>query len=58
MTGEKVSADFVLEELSFQLERPVMWKDTVLMIKELGVASEFIEFGPGEVLTKLNKYIV
>lgn len=58
MNGEKISVDFILEELSFQLERPVRWSETISMINRQNPNAQFKEFGPGETLTRLNKYII
>ncbi len=58
MNGEKISADFILEELSFQLERPVRWYETISMMHQRAPNAQFKEFGPGETLTRLNKYII
>lgn len=58
MNGEKVLTDFVLEELSFQLERPVRWYETISLILKENPKAKFKEFGPGEVLTRLNKGIL
>ena len=39
-----------------QLEKPVLWKKSILEMKEYGVES-FLEVGPGKVLQGLNKRI-
>jgi [acyl-carrier-protein] S-malonyltransferase len=47
----------IKDALVFQLTHGVRWRESVLMLKTLG-AEEFIEIGPGSVLTGLCKRIV
>jgi [acyl-carrier-protein] S-malonyltransferase len=47
----------VRAELAATLTRPVRWRETVLALHEAG-AREFVEVGPGDVLTKMNKRIL
>ena len=44
-------------ELAAALTKPVRWRETVLALHDAGVR-EFVEVGPGQVLTKLNKRIL
>ena len=45
------------EELARALVRPVRWRETVLALQAAG-ATQFVETGPGRVLTKLVRRIV
>jgi [acyl-carrier-protein] S-malonyltransferase len=47
----------VRAELAATLTRPVRWRETVLALHEAG-ARDFVETGPGDVLTKMNKRIL
>jgi malonyl CoA-acyl carrier protein transacylase len=47
----------VRAELAATLTRPVRWRETVLALHEAG-AREFVEVGPGDVLSKMNKRIL
>jgi [acyl-carrier-protein] S-malonyltransferase len=47
----------VRAELAGALVKPVRWRETVLALHEAG-AREFVEAGPGAVLTKMNKRIL
>jgi malonyl CoA-acyl carrier protein transacylase len=47
----------VREELAGALTRPVRWRETILALHEAG-ARDYIEAGPGSVLTKMNKRIL
>jgi len=49
-------AEQVREALARQLWQPVRWRETILSLVEYGV-SRFIECGPGELLTELNRFI-
>lgn len=55
--NEKMDTNYMIEILGFQLVRPVEWVKTILHLKSLG-AKEFVEIGPSEVLTRLNKQII
>ena len=48
--------DRAVRNLSDQLTHPVRWQDSICFLLEQGVI-EFIETGPGEVLTKLTRNI-
>ena len=50
-SGQKIKSSLVK-----QLERPVLWKKSILEMKKYGVES-FLEVGPGKVLQGLNKRI-
>ncbi|MCX8103850.1 MAG: ACP S-malonyltransferase [Candidatus Bipolaricaulota bacterium] len=57
VSGEPETDPQRLQELlTRQITAPVRWTEYVLRLKSLGV-TRFIEVGPGEVLTKLNKRI-
>jgi [acyl-carrier-protein] S-malonyltransferase len=47
----------VREELAGALTKPVRWRETILALHEAG-AREWVEAGPGAVLTKMNKRIL
>ncbi|KVE32705.1 ACP S-malonyltransferase [Burkholderia sp. TSV86] len=53
LDGALYRDDDLIERLSAQLCGSVMWRDSVLRMRALGV-TRFIEVGPGDVLTKLN----
>ena len=53
----KSSKDDIIDAVCKQVHSPVMWTDTINNIGKLGV-SVFIEIGPGNVLTGLNKRIL
>ncbi len=55
--GQKMDVDYMVEILGFQLVRSVKWMETILHLVSLGV-KEFVEIGPSEVLTRLNKQIL
>jgi len=46
----------IFELLINQVDHPVLWKQSILSLLEMG-HSTFIEFGPGKVLSGLNKRI-
>ena len=56
--GEEISSKFMIEELSYQLVRPVRWYQTVLSLYKKYSNVTFVELGPGSVLTSLNNYIL
>jgi malonyl CoA-acyl carrier protein transacylase len=47
----------VRAELAATLTSPVRWRETILAMHEAG-ARDFVEVGPGDVLTKMNKRIL
>jgi malonyl CoA-acyl carrier protein transacylase len=47
----------VRDELAAALTRPVRWRETVLALHDAG-ARDFVEVGPGQVLTRMNKRIL
>jgi malonyl CoA-acyl carrier protein transacylase len=47
----------VRAELAAALTSPVRWRETVLALREAGVG-EFVDVGPGKVLSRLNKRIL
>jgi [acyl-carrier-protein] S-malonyltransferase len=47
----------VRAELAATLTRPVRWRETILALHEAGVR-DFVEVGPGDVLSKMNKRIL
>ena len=47
----------VRAELAAAVIKPVRWRETVLALRAAG-AAEFVETGPGKVLTRLNKRIL
>ena len=51
------SADHIHSSLIRQLPSPVQWEETILYMKKAGI-QQFIEIGPGKVLTGLVKRIV
>lgn len=55
--GSPLLDDFILEELSFQLIRPVRWMQTITAIRERYPNVTFQEVEPGNVLTNLNRNI-
>lgn len=56
-SGQLVDAEHLLEELVFQLVKPVRWWQTVAYLARAGYET-FDEVGPGDVLTKLNTRIL
>lgn len=50
-------ADSIRQALAEQLYRPVRWVDTILNLKSQYGATAMVEFGPGKVLTGLNRRI-
>lgn len=56
-TGQVVGAEHLLEEMVYQLVRPVRWWQTVRHLAGAGHTT-FHEVGPGTVLTRLNETIL
>jgi malonyl CoA-acyl carrier protein transacylase len=56
--AEVVSLPFLLEELSFQLIKPVRWFQTIEYLKKKYQNIEFIEIGETNILTNLNHKIL
>lgn len=56
-TGQVVSPARLLEEMAFQLVKPVRWWQTVAHLARTG-ATTFHELGPGTVLTDLTRKIL
>jgi malonyl CoA-acyl carrier protein transacylase len=56
-SGQILDAEHLLEEMVFQLVKPVRWWQTVAYLARAGHRT-FDEVGPGSVLTKLNKRIL
>ncbi|MFD9737604.1 ACP S-malonyltransferase [Umezawaea sp. NPDC059074] len=56
-TGQVVGSARLLEEMAFQLVRPVRWWQTVAHLARAG-ATAFHEIGPGTVLTDLTRKIL
>lgn len=55
-TRPLTEAGALAEELETQIVSPVLWSDSVIVMRDAGV-SEMIEFGPGRVLTTLLRRI-
>lgn len=55
--GTHSSAEMIRALLTEQLYSPVRWSDTICFLRDQGV-KDFVECGPGKVLTGLNKRIV
>ena len=51
-----INLKIIQQNLIKQLERPVLWLNTILEMDNNGI-TEFIEVGPGKVLKGLNKRI-
>ena len=57
VTGSEVSSSIVLKELLVkQIENRVRWRESVIYMTQKGV-NQFIEIGPGKVLSGLIKRI-
>ncbi|MFI1358017.1 ACP S-malonyltransferase [Streptomyces sp. NPDC020898] len=56
-SGRSLGADHLLEEMVFQLVKPVRWWQTVVYLARTGHKT-FDEVGPGRVLTKLTTEIL
>lgn len=57
-SGCKVTLEYLLEELSFQLIRPVRWLHTVRYLSRCYPSLTFEEVGPGRVLSQFNIKII
>lgn len=55
-TGSLLDPKYILETLGFQLVKSVRWVKTIKTLMSMSV-NTFIEVGPGEILTRLNKKI-
>ncbi|MBN2702284.1 MAG: ACP S-malonyltransferase [Methylohalobius sp. ZOD2] len=55
--GTHAAPEVIRALLAEQLYSPVRWSDTIRFLRDQGV-QEFVECGPGKVLTGLNKRIV
>ncbi len=56
-SGHIVDSQHLMEEMTYQMVRPVRWWQTVAHLAEHG-STRFVEIGPGTVLTKLNAKIL
>lgn len=54
---QPIKNDYILETLGYQLVRGVQWYQTILNLQSRGVRN-FVELGPGDILTRLNKKIL
>jgi malonyl CoA-acyl carrier protein transacylase len=52
-SGEIVRHEYLLEEMAFQLTKPVRWAQTIAACKARWPALTFDEVGPGRILTRL-----
>ena len=50
------NATAIRDNILNQLENPVLWCDTILNLKQMGI-TDFYEVGPGKVLKELNRQI-
>jgi len=50
------NATAIRDNILNQLENPVLWCDTILVLKQMGI-TDFYEVGPGKVLKGLNRLI-
>lgn len=57
-SGEILGAEHLIEEISFQLVKPVRWLQTVRSILQRFSDVAFTELGPGRVLTNLQEKIL
>ena len=51
-----INAAVIRDNILNQLENPVLWCDTILNLKQMGI-TDFYEVGPGKVLKGLNRRI-
>jgi malonyl CoA-acyl carrier protein transacylase len=56
-TAQELENNYILETLGYQLVRGVQWYQTILNLQSRGVRN-FVELGPGDILTRLNKKIL
>ncbi|MGL4487460.1 MAG: ACP S-malonyltransferase [Yersinia sp. (in: enterobacteria)] len=56
-SGEVLGAEHLLEEIGFQLVKPVRWSQTLQRLLRDYPQAEFRELGPGKVLTNLQTKI-
>jgi malonyl CoA-acyl carrier protein transacylase len=56
-SGERIHGEYLIEELGFQLTKPVRWMQTVVALRERHPDIVFEEVGPGRVLTGLDSKI-
>lgn len=56
-TGEILSLSHLIEELAYQLIKPVRWRHVISNLKKKEPTFQFKEIGPGNVLTSLNRQI-
>ncbi|PHM67146.1 acyltransferase domain-containing protein [Xenorhabdus sp. KJ12.1] len=56
-SGETLTTDFLLEEMGFQLVKPVRWFHTIQRLINDFPQAEFREIGPGKVLTGIHSKI-
>jgi malonyl CoA-acyl carrier protein transacylase len=57
-SAQSLDAGHLVEELGFQITKPVRWMQTVRALRSRYDAIRFEEVGPGRVLTKLNTHIL
>lgn len=55
--GGLISENHLLEELTYQLIKPVRWQQTINYLLQNYPDAKFQELGPGKVLTSLNQHI-
>ena len=58
INGEAIHKDFILEELCYQLTKPVRWSQTIASLVDKHTDLDFVEVAPGNTLSKLNKQIM
>ena len=57
-TGEEIDRRRLLEEMAYQLVRPVRWWQTIHHLVAGSGGKRFYEFGPGTILTNLTESIL
>jgi len=55
--GNQVTASHLIEELAYQIVKPVRWMQVIRYLKETYPDAHYKEIGPGAVLTNLNQQI-